>query len=149
MDVTAILRAELRNPRTRRRRLRVLVHLLQSGSVSQRPNGGLLLQLPAEAAELLVEDPAQRKKAWRAAMKKARIAERAAAAELAEIKGQGEANEAALALEYARFRATGLDHRAALRMFASGQAGRRIPPGLAAGVRRGMARLRRAGVLPH
>ncbi len=149
MDVTAPLRAELRNPRTRKQRVLALAHLLQSGSVSRRPGGGLLFTLPAEAAELFVEDPAQRKKAWRAAMKRARIAERAAAAELAEIQRQTEANEDALAREYARFRASGLDHRAALRMFAGDQAGGRIPPGLATCIRRGMAKLRRAGGLPQ
>ncbi len=148
MDVTAILRAELRNPRTRKQRVLALAHLLQSGNASRRPDGGLLLQLPAEAEALFVEDRSQRKKAWRAAIKRARIALRASDAELADIKQQDEANEEALALLYAQLRREGHSHQEAFRRLMGGKPGRRIPPGLATCIRRGMARLRRSGVLP-
>ncbi len=145
------------SPISRLRTVRALASTLPAIGVEMQslPDGRTAIILPAEIAEVFVQDLEQRAREWQEAIRRVRLKEQAEAAEraagLAVIQRHNEAEEERLALAYAQCRERGQGHREALRTVAGVKAGDRIPGGslVAEQIQRGLARLRRSGLLPR
>jgi hypothetical protein len=121
------------SPRLRLRQVHAASDLLPSLGLSVTPTatGRMAVEMPAHLAELFLADLEQRASEWKEAMRKARVAEIARAAELtvqdAERRRLREATEDRWRTEYERLRDAGHGHRAALHLL-HGNKGRREFP---------------------
>jgi len=108
------------SPITRLRRVRSLGQLVPELGVQITPtgNGHVAIELPAEVAELFLEDLHQRAASWVQAMQRSRLLEQEQQAQWAVERGQHaqrlEAQEDAWLAEYTRLKAEGKGHREAL-----------------------------------
>ncbi len=138
------------SPQVRLRKVRALHSILPSLGVSIAPggNGTVNVQLPAEVAELFIEDLDKRAQEWQEAMRNARLQEIQQNADRKAAIGEGRrqlaAREDAWAEEYQRLRAEGTGHREALHIIRGPQERDAVLiTDLERGIQESMARSRR------
>jgi len=132
------------------RRVQALTQVIPGEPVSMRheADGTVSVRLPAAAAEFFIADLARRAQDWKQSLRKAQLQESARQAKIrADLAAQShhlEAEEIRLALGYAKLRAEGLGHLAAIRWLAGSQT-TPAPGGgcIAEDIARGLPRLRR------
>jgi len=132
------------------RRVQALTQVIPGEPVSMRheADGTVSVRLPAAAAEFFIADLARRAQDWKQSLQKAQLQESARQAKIrADLAAQShhlEAEEIRLALGYAKLRAEGLGHLAAIRWLAGSQT-TPAPGGgcIAEDIARGLPRLRR------